>query len=82
MSFDFSVSKKEVEDFVKLRISNTYLFSGRKNSSKWAWRYVKILRKIANMYKSILGYNVVTFGFTLSDWSSLKELRYTVSVFI
>uniref|UniRef100_A0A667Z156 Si:dkeyp-38g8.5 n=1 Tax=Myripristis murdjan TaxID=586833 RepID=A0A667Z156_9TELE len=34
------VSPKETEDFVKLRASNSYLFSGRRNSSMWAWRAI------------------------------------------
>uniref|UniRef100_A0A669E0J2 Si:dkeyp-38g8.5 n=4 Tax=Oreochromis TaxID=8139 RepID=A0A669E0J2_ORENI len=28
------------EDFVKLRVSNTYLFSGKRNTSMWAWRTI------------------------------------------
>uniref|UniRef100_A0A3P9MXY9 Si:dkeyp-38g8.5 n=1 Tax=Poecilia reticulata TaxID=8081 RepID=A0A3P9MXY9_POERE len=34
------LSNKEIENFVKLRASNSYLFSGLRNSSKWAWRAI------------------------------------------
>nr|XP_020455085.1 uncharacterized protein LOC109959780 [Monopterus albus] len=34
------MSSKEIEDFVKLRVSNSYLFSGRRNASMWAWRAI------------------------------------------
>ncbi|KAM4569282.1 uncharacterized protein PAE49_008818 isoform 2-T2 [Odontesthes bonariensis] len=40
MEFTYKMSRKEVEDFVKLRISNNNLFSGRRNTSKWAWRAI------------------------------------------
>uniref|UniRef100_A0A1A7XPI0 Myb/SANT-like DNA-binding domain-containing protein n=1 Tax=Iconisemion striatum TaxID=60296 RepID=A0A1A7XPI0_9TELE len=38
--FTYKMSDKEIEDFVKLRMSNDHLFTGRKNSSKWAWRAI------------------------------------------
>ncbi|XP_027900185.1 caldesmon isoform X1 [Xiphophorus couchianus] len=38
--FTYKMSNKEIENFVKLRISNSYLFSGLRNSSKWAWRAI------------------------------------------
>uniref|UniRef100_A0A1A8ALX6 Myb/SANT-like DNA-binding domain-containing protein n=1 Tax=Nothobranchius furzeri TaxID=105023 RepID=A0A1A8ALX6_NOTFU len=38
--FTYKMSDKEIEDFVKLRMSNDHLFTGRKNSSKWAWRSI------------------------------------------
>lgn len=34
------MTNKEIENFVKLRVSNSCLFSGMKNSSKWAWRTI------------------------------------------
>ncbi|PWA20091.1 hypothetical protein CCH79_00018663, partial [Gambusia affinis] len=38
--FTYKMSNKEIENFVKLRVSNSYLFSGLRNSSKWAWRAI------------------------------------------
>ncbi|XP_008398795.1 uncharacterized protein LOC103459203 [Poecilia reticulata] len=38
--FTYKMSNKEIENFVKLRASNSYLFSGLRNSSKWAWRAI------------------------------------------
>uniref|UniRef100_UPI0037E8E72E 33kDa venom protein n=1 Tax=Semicossyphus pulcher TaxID=241346 RepID=UPI0037E8E72E len=40
LDFTYKMNSKEVEDFVKLRISNKYLFSGRRNASMWAWRAI------------------------------------------
>ncbi|KAM3587332.1 uncharacterized protein V6R79_002282 [Siganus canaliculatus] len=39
-AFTYKMSSKEVEEFVKLRISNKYLFSGKRNTSMWAWRAI------------------------------------------
>ncbi|XP_061815818.1 uncharacterized protein [Nerophis lumbriciformis] len=36
----YKLSPQETEDFVKLRVSNNYLFSGKKNTSMWAWRAI------------------------------------------
>lgn len=36
----YKMSSKEVEEFVKLRVSNNYLFSGRRNTSMWSWRWL------------------------------------------
>ncbi|KAM4522948.1 uncharacterized protein V3H82_001322 [Fundulus diaphanus] len=38
--FTYKMSNNEIQNFVKLRISNSYLFSGMRNSSKWAWRTI------------------------------------------
>ncbi|KAM4711482.1 uncharacterized protein FYW61_020679 [Anableps anableps] len=38
--FTYKMNNKEIENFVKLRVSNSYLFSGMRNSSKWAWRTI------------------------------------------
>ncbi|XP_059182190.1 uncharacterized protein si:dkeyp-38g8.5 [Centropristis striata] len=40
VEFTYKMSAQEVEDFVKLRVSNNYLFSGRRNTSMWAWRAI------------------------------------------
>ncbi|XP_037552209.1 uncharacterized protein si:dkeyp-38g8.5 [Nematolebias whitei] len=69
--FTYKMSKKEVEDFVKLRISNSYLFSGRKNSSKWAWR--AILKHMGLHFK-------MTHRQASKKWDNMKkkykELKY------
>ncbi|XP_073336825.1 uncharacterized protein [Pagrus major] len=38
--FTYKMSSKEIEDFVKLRVTNNNLFSGRRNTSMWAWRAI------------------------------------------
>ncbi|XP_036004823.1 uncharacterized protein si:dkeyp-38g8.5 [Fundulus heteroclitus] len=38
--FTYKMSNNEIQNFVKLRVSNSYLFSGLRNSSKWAWRTI------------------------------------------
>ncbi|KAF7669675.1 hypothetical protein LDENG_00151630 [Lucifuga dentata] len=40
MEFTYKLSPKETEDFVKLRVSNNFLFSGKRNTSMWAWRAI------------------------------------------
>ncbi|XP_036978209.1 uncharacterized protein si:dkeyp-38g8.5 isoform X1 [Acanthopagrus latus] len=40
MEFTYKMSSKEIEDFVKLRVTNKNLFSGRRNTSLWAWRAI------------------------------------------
>uniref|UniRef100_A0A8C2Z5J1 Si:dkeyp-38g8.5 n=1 Tax=Cyclopterus lumpus TaxID=8103 RepID=A0A8C2Z5J1_CYCLU len=64
--FSLSVSANEVEDFVKLRVSNTYLFSGRRNTSMWAWR--AILKHMGLQHK-------MTHSQASKKWENMKK-RY------
>ncbi|XP_019732659.1 uncharacterized protein LOC109520125 [Hippocampus comes] len=45
----YNWSLKEAEELVKLRMSNNYLFSGKRNTSAWAW--MAILRHMGLQYK-------------------------------
>ncbi|KAL7371229.1 hypothetical protein ABVT39_022310 [Epinephelus coioides] len=40
VEFTYKMTTNEIEEFVKLRVSNNYLFSGRRNTSMWAWRAI------------------------------------------
>uniref|UniRef100_A0AAQ5XQ84 Myb/SANT-like DNA-binding domain-containing protein n=1 Tax=Amphiprion ocellaris TaxID=80972 RepID=A0AAQ5XQ84_AMPOC len=62
----FLVSNKEIEDLVKLRVSNKYLFSGKRNSSKWAWR--AILKHMGLQHK-------MTHCQASKKWENMKK-RY------
>ncbi|XP_072233850.1 uncharacterized protein [Leuresthes tenuis] len=66
MEFTYKMSRKEVEDFVKLRISNNYLFSGRRNTSMWAWR--AILKHMGLQHK-------MTHCQASKKWENMKK-RY------
>lgn len=68
------MSKKEIEDFVKLRVSNTYLFSGKRNTSMWAWRYANNL-KFPDTEKCTI--NNIDFG--TRNTLSLPHLTTTTS---
>ncbi|XP_054608948.1 uncharacterized protein si:dkeyp-38g8.5 isoform X2 [Dunckerocampus dactyliophorus] len=46
------VNLKETEDFVKLRVSNNYLFSGKKNTALYAWRHMGLQDKITHRQAS------------------------------
>lgn len=63
------MSRKEIEEFVKLRIANNYLFSGRKNTSKWGWRYVKNLKE-----------SLVLMQKNLNKENITKEIKYSIVV--
>uniref|UniRef100_A0AAQ4RGL1 Si:dkeyp-38g8.5 n=1 Tax=Gasterosteus aculeatus aculeatus TaxID=481459 RepID=A0AAQ4RGL1_GASAC len=65
-SLSLSVSADEVEEFVKLRVSNKYLFSGRKNTSMWAWR--AILKHMGLQHK-------MTHSQASKKWENMKK-RY------
>ncbi|KAF3705171.1 hypothetical protein EXN66_Car020862 [Channa argus] len=62
----FKLSLKEVKDFVKLRISNNDLFSGKRNTSIWAWR--AILKHMGLQHK-------MTHSQASKKWENLKK-RY------
>ncbi|TNN56241.1 hypothetical protein EYF80_033534 [Liparis tanakae] len=66
VEFTYKMSAKEVEDFVKLRVSNTYLFSGRRNTSMWAWR--AILKHMGLQHK-------MTHCQASKKWENMKK-RY------
>ncbi|XP_057712107.1 uncharacterized protein si:dkeyp-38g8.5 [Corythoichthys intestinalis] len=36
----YKLNAKEMEEFVKLRMTNRYLFSGKRNTSIWAWKAI------------------------------------------
>ncbi|GAA6221134.1 uncharacterized protein LOC108889270 [Lates japonicus] len=40
VEFTYKMNSKEIEEFVKLRVSNNFLFSGKRNTSMWAWRAI------------------------------------------
>ncbi|XP_010795534.1 uncharacterized protein [Notothenia coriiceps] len=40
VEYTYKMSVKEIEDFVKLRVKNNNLFSGKRNTSMWAWRAI------------------------------------------
>ncbi|XP_039996377.1 uncharacterized protein si:dkeyp-38g8.5 isoform X2 [Xiphias gladius] len=61
-----TMSSKEIEDFVKLRVSNNYLFSGRRNTSMWAWR--AILKHMGLQHK-------MTHCQASKKWENMKK-RY------
>ncbi|XP_037316194.2 uncharacterized protein si:dkeyp-38g8.5 [Pungitius pungitius] len=62
----YKLSADEVEEFVKLRVSNKYLFSGRKNTSMWAWR--AILKHMGLQHK-------MTHSQASKKWENMKK-RY------
>ncbi|KAM6896630.1 uncharacterized protein PEZ65_021661 [Lycodopsis pacificus] len=64
--FTYKMSTKEVEDLVKLRVSNKYLFSGKRNTSMWAWR--AILKHMGLHHK-------MTHSQASKKWENLKK-RY------
>ncbi|KAK5611998.1 hypothetical protein CRENBAI_003266 [Crenichthys baileyi] len=64
--FTYKMSNKEIENFVKLRVSNSYLFSGMRNSSKWAWRTIL---KHMGLHRSM------THRQASKKWENLKK-RY------
>ncbi|XP_023263981.1 uncharacterized protein LOC111656481 isoform X1 [Seriola lalandi dorsalis] len=66
MEFTYKMSSKEVEDFVRLRVSNNYLFSGRRNTSMWAWR--SILKHMGLQHK-------MTHSQASKKWENMKK-RY------
>ncbi|KAM8909929.1 uncharacterized protein AB9W97_006540 [Spinachia spinachia] len=66
VDFPYKLSAEEVEEFVKLRVSNQYLFSGRKNTSMWAWR--AILKHMGLQHK-------MTHSQASKKWENMKK-RY------
>ncbi|XP_070785458.1 M protein, serotype 24 [Enoplosus armatus] len=66
LEFTYKMSSKEIEDFVKLRVSNNYLFSGRRNTSMWAWR--AILKHLGLQHK-------MTHSQASKKWENMKK-RY------
>ncbi|XP_068572839.1 M protein, serotype 24 [Cebidichthys violaceus] len=66
VEFTYKMSTNEVEDFVKLRVSNNYLFSGKRNTSMWAWR--AILKHMGLQHK-------MTHSQASKKWENLKK-RY------
>ncbi|XP_071373228.1 caldesmon-like [Centroberyx affinis] len=64
VEFTYKLSPKETEDFVKLRVSNNYLFSGRRNSSMWAWR--AILKHMGLHHK-------MTHSQAAKKWENMKK---------
>ncbi|XP_071358761.1 caldesmon [Trachinotus anak] len=66
VEFTYKMSSKEVEDFVRLRVSNNYLFSGRRNTSMWAWR--AILKHMGLQHK-------MTHSQASKKWENMKK-RY------
>ncbi|XP_042367691.1 uncharacterized protein si:dkeyp-38g8.5 [Plectropomus leopardus] len=40
VEFTYKMSASEIKEFVKLRVSNNYLFSGKRNTSMCAWRAI------------------------------------------
>ncbi|XP_070848077.1 caldesmon [Chaetodon trifascialis] len=66
LEFTYKMNSKEIEAFVKLRVSNNYLFSGRRNTSMWAWR--TILRHMGLQHK-------MTHGQASKKWDNMKK-RY------
>ncbi|XP_037615824.1 uncharacterized protein si:dkeyp-38g8.5 [Sebastes umbrosus] len=66
VEFTYKMSANEIEDFVKLRVSNKYLFSGRRNTSMWAWR--AILKHMGLQHK-------MTHCQASKKWENMKK-RY------
>ncbi|TDG96632.1 hypothetical protein EPR50_G00230890 [Perca flavescens] len=66
VEFTYKMSANEIEEFVKLRVSNHYLFSGRRNTSMWAWR--AILKHMGLQHK-------MTHSQASKKWENLKK-RY------
>ncbi|XP_022045832.2 microtubule-associated protein 1A isoform X1 [Acanthochromis polyacanthus] len=66
VEFTYKMTNKEIEDLVKLRVSNKYLFSGKRNSSKWAWR--AILKHMGLQHK-------MTHCQASKKWENMKK-RY------
>ncbi|XP_068442939.1 myb/SANT-like DNA-binding domain-containing protein 4 [Clinocottus analis] len=66
VEFTYKMSTNEVEDLVKLRVSNKYLFSGRRNTSMWAWR--AILKHMGLEHK-------MTHNQASKKWENMKK-RY------
>ncbi|XP_045927976.1 uncharacterized protein si:dkeyp-38g8.5 isoform X2 [Micropterus dolomieu] len=60
----YKMSSKEVEEFVKLRVSNNYLFSGRRNTSMWSWR--AILKHMGLQHK-------MTHSQASKKWENMKK---------
>uniref|UniRef100_A0A3Q3VTW5 Myb/SANT-like DNA-binding domain-containing protein n=1 Tax=Mola mola TaxID=94237 RepID=A0A3Q3VTW5_MOLML len=63
-----SVTSKETEYFVRLRVSNNHLFSGRRNTSMWAWR--AILKRMGLQQR-------MTHHQASKKWENMKK-RYKV----
>ncbi|KAK6269282.1 hypothetical protein J4Q44_G00394010 [Coregonus suidteri] len=57
-------------DFVKLRVSNRYMFTGRRNASRLAWR--AILKHMGLQGK-------MTASQAMKKWENLKK-RYKVAI--
>ncbi|KAG8005591.1 hypothetical protein GBF38_001491 [Nibea albiflora] len=66
LEYTYKMNSKEIEEFVKLRASNSNLFSGRRNTSMWAWR--AILRHMGLQHK-------MTHGQASKKWENMKN-RY------
>ncbi|XP_035852131.1 uncharacterized protein si:dkeyp-38g8.5 isoform X2 [Sander lucioperca] len=66
VEFTYKMSANEIEEFVKLRVSNHNLFSGRRNTSMWAWR--AILKHMGLQHK-------MTHSQASKKWENLKK-RY------
>lgn len=64
MEFTYKMTSKEIEDFVKLRVSNNHLFSGKRNTSMWAWR--AILRQMGLQQK-------MTHTQAKKKWENMKK---------
>nr|XP_046235369.1 uncharacterized protein si:dkeyp-38g8.5 isoform X2 [Scatophagus argus] len=64
--FTYKMNSKEIEDFVKLRVSNGWLFSGKRNTSMLAWRAV--LKHMGLQHK-------MTHNQASKKWENMKK-RY------
>ncbi|XP_029617499.1 uncharacterized protein LOC115199087 [Salmo trutta] len=69
--YTYKLSEYETMDFVKLRVSNRYMFTGRRNASRLAWR--AILKHMGLQGK-------MTASQAMKKWENLKkrykELKY------
>ncbi|XP_077399691.1 uncharacterized protein LOC144034645 [Vanacampus margaritifer] len=63
----YNWSLKEAEELVKLRVSNKYLFSEKRNTSAWAW--MAILRQMGLQHK-------LNHSQASAKWHNLRK-RYT-----
>ncbi|XP_035004035.2 uncharacterized protein si:dkeyp-38g8.5 [Hippoglossus stenolepis] len=64
VDFIYKMSPREVEEFVKLRICNTSLFSGKRNTSRRAWK--AILKHMGLQHK-------MTFSQASKKWENMKK---------
>ncbi|KAK5848906.1 hypothetical protein PBY51_008592 [Eleginops maclovinus] len=66
VEYTYKMSAKEIESFVKLKVTNNNLFSGKRNTSMWAWR--AILKHMGLHFK-------MTHVQASKKWENLKK-RY------